>query len=328
MPRTRPKRSAAPGAGSPVPATIPSVPLPGGGPEHPVLGLGTWNRGRWSHAETERAQAVVEHALARGIRWLDTAEVYGAGRSERIVGAALERNPDLSPPPFVATKVSWEHLRPLPLRAALQGSLERLGRPVADLYLVHAPDPKVPIAETMGELAAQVEAGRIRSVGVSNFSVAELEAAQAAFAPRAIAVNQVSYSLLDREDGDALLEHCARTGVRIEAYSPLYHGLLAGRPADPSRIPAAVRRGVLGLDPDHLPRTLAAARALRAIADRAGVPLAAIALHWLRRQGALPVFGASRPEQVDAALAAWATEVPPEVLDRADAASRDGGGRA
>ena len=322
-PTARQSRSSRPRATAGGPASIGAVPIPGDAGNHPEVGLGLWNRGRWTHDETERVEATIERALAAGVRWFDTAEVYGAGRSERVLGGVLSRHPGIDPPPFVVSKVSWEHLRPTQLRAAIQGSLERLDRPSLDLYLVHAPDARVPIGETMQELQRIADEGRIRAIGVSNFTVPELEAAQAALAPRRIVANQVRYSLLDREEGDAVREHCARHGILLEAYSPLCHGLLAGRYLPTGEIPAAARRGVRLFDADHLPATLAAARKLAALAARAQVPLAAIALRWLRRQGALPIFGATSPDQVDANLAAWAAPVPPELLDAADEIARN-----
>ncbi len=299
-----------------------TVPIAGTSKPHPEIGLGLWNLGRWTHDDELREEATVAHALEAGVRWLDTAEVYGAGRSERILGGVLARDPGLATESFVVSKVSWEHLRPAQIRAAIQGTLERLDRPSVDLYLVHAPDDRVPIADTMGVFAELAESGKIGAIGVSNFDVPRLAAAQAALAPRRIAVDQIRYNLIDREEGDELREHCARTGVAIEAYTPLAHGLLTGRFLGSGSMPAANRRGSRRLDGEHAAATMGQVRALAGIARKAGVPLASVALHWLRRQGALPLFGASRPEQVDANLLAWGTPVPDEVLDAADAVTR------
>src|SRR5271170_5808278 len=124
------------------------LPLGATGRHHPGLGLGLWAMGRWTREDETRTRAALDRAMDVGVRWVDTAEVYGTGRSERMLGDALVRHaPNV--PPFLTTKVSWEHLRPAQVRASLTGSLQRLGRTSVDVYLVHAPDPKVPIAETM-----------------------------------------------------------------------------------------------------------------------------------------------------------------------------------
>ncbi|MGI0067609.1 MAG: aldo/keto reductase [Thermoplasmata archaeon] len=299
------------------------MPLRGTSATHPEIGLGLWNRGRWTAASEGETTSTIEWALDQGMRWFDTAEVYGAGRSERILGEVLERRPGDRRASLIVSKVSWEHLRAAQVRAAIQGTLERIALPSIDLYLVHAPDDRVPIAETMGVLAELADQKRIGAVGVSNFTLPQLEEAEAALAPHAVVVNQVRYNLLEREDGDPLREHCRAKGIWIEAYSPLAHGLLAGRYLADGEIPAAARRGVRRFDPEHLEATLARARALDALAKKAHIPLASLALHWLRRQGALPLFGATQPTQIDANLSAWATSVPEDVLEAADALTRD-----
>ncbi len=295
------------------------VPLGKNGPWHPPLGLGLWSVGRWEPADEVRTRAAIGRAFERGLRWFDTAEVYGSGRSERLLGDALAAKPP-APPPFVVTKVSWEHLRPNQVRAALTGSLQRLGRRSVDLFLVHAPDPRVPIAETMPALEALWKEGRVGAIGVSNFGLAELEAAREALQEAPLAVNQIRYNLFDRDDATPIRDFCRRHGILLEAYTPLLRGLLAGRYLDGARAPPEVRRFTHRLlDDESLPGVLARARRIRDVAKEAGVPMAAVALHWLREQGAAPLFGASSPEQVDAIVDAF-TGPPPssEVLARAD----------
>ncbi len=319
--RARGKPAAEPATPGPAPAE--ALLLGGTGREHPPIGLGLWALGRWSREDEARTQATAAHALAAGVRWFDTAEVYGSGRSERILGDVLRRSREGAADVFLTSKVSWEHLRPAQVRSALIGSLGRLGRSAIDVYLVHAPDPHVPIAETMGALEALWKEGKIRAVGVSNFSLEELRAARAALGEAPLVVNQVLYNLFDREEGDALREFCRAERIVLEAYTPLARGLLTGRYLDREKPPAEVRRFAHRVfAPDLFPVYRERALALRALADSAGVPMAALALHWLRRRGAAPVFGASRPEQVDAALAAWAARPSDELLDRADAIAR------
>ncbi len=322
----RPRRRARPAAdpnGPAPPKPADGVPMRGSPRPHPWLGLGLWALGRWDPDDEARTREVVAHAVERGVAWFDTAEVYGLGRSERILGEALAAPSSDRPTPFVVTKASWEHLRPAQLRAALHQSLERLGRRSVDLYLLHGPDPRVPLAETIPALEALWKGGQTGAIGVSNFSVEELEEAARHLTDGAIAVNQIRYSLLDRDDAEPIREYCQRHGILVEAYSPLARGLLCGRYLDGRRVPTAVRRFAHRFfEGDRWPMIRDRALRLRELARRHELPLASIALHWLARQGALPVFGASRPAQVDENLAAWSVRPPDEVLDEADRIAR------
>jgi myo-inositol catabolism protein IolS len=290
---------------------------------HPALGLGLWALGRWTSEDEARTKATIGRAWEAGLRWFDTAEVYGNGRSERLLGHVLQRVAGGAPDAFVVTKVSWEHLRPAQIRASLANSLERLGRTSVDLYLVHAPDPKVPLSETMPVLESLWKEGRVGAIGVSNFGVEELEEAARNLSETQVVANQVQYSLFNREEGDPVREYCRDHRILVEAYSPLARGLLSGRYLDGRGVPSEVKRMARSaLVEDRLPELLARARALRGLAEEAHVPMASLALHWLAARGAAPVFGASRPEQVDENLAAWAVRPPDPVLERADAIAR------
>jgi aryl-alcohol dehydrogenase-like predicted oxidoreductase len=299
------------------------VELPGGARAHPALGLGLWALGRWTPEDEARTKATIGRAYERGLRWFDTAEVYGNGRSERLLGEVLNRVPEAAPDAYVVTKVSWEHLHANQVRASLIGSLERMARRAVDLYLVHGPDARVPLAETMGALEALWKEGRIGAIGVSNFSVEEMEEAARHLSEAKIVVNQLRYNLFSREDVDPVLDYCRSHGILIEAYTPLARGLLLGRYLEGEKVPREVRDFAQRLfEPDVLPEMQARGHALRDLASDAKVPLASIALHWIRKMGAVPVFGASRPEQVDSILAAWAVRPPDRVLDRADRIAR------
>jgi aryl-alcohol dehydrogenase-like predicted oxidoreductase len=310
---------------TPAPSSAPTeagIPLGKSGLRHPLIGLGLFALGRWTREDEARTKATLGRALERGIRWFDTAEVYGSGRSERVLGECLQRTAS-SVRPFVVTKVSWEHLRPNQVRAALIGSLQRLGRPSVDLYLVHAPDPHVSLKDTMSTLEALWKEGKIAGIGVSNFSVEQLEEAQRALSEAAVLVNQVRYNLFDRDDADPIQEYCRSHGILIEAYSPLARGLLTGRYLDGKGIPPEVRRMAHGLSEEKwIPEVLQRARALHDLAHESEASMTSIALHWLRAQGAVPVCGASRPEQVDATLDAWQHVPSADVLQRADAIAR------
>jgi myo-inositol catabolism protein IolS len=321
---TPPRRSAPKSpTKSPSPASIGSLPLAAGKKAHPALGLGLWALGRWTAEDEARTKATIGRAWEAGLRWFDTAEVYGGGRSERVLGDVLQRAAPGGPEPFVVTKVSWEHLRPTQIRASLANSLERLGRTSVDLYLVHAPDAKVPLSETMPALEALWKEGKVGAIGVSNFGVEELEEAARHLSETTIVANQVQYSLFVRTEAEPVLDYCRRHRILIEAYSPLARGLLQGRYLDGGSVPAEVKRVArTELGEDRLPELLSRAKALRDLAAEANVPMASLALHWLAARGAAPVFGASRPEQVDANLAAWAVRPPDPVLERADAIAR------
>ncbi len=315
----RKKPSRAPTPARPGGAPIETIPLAAGKKGHPALGLGLWGLGRWTPEDEARTKATIGRAYERGVRWFDSAEVYGSGRSERVLGEVLHRTATAGSDTFVVTKVSWEHLRPNQVRAALVGSLERLGRSSVDLYLVHAPDPHVPLAETMPVLEALWKEGKVGAIGVSNFSEEQLEEAARHLAETRLVVNQVRYNLFDRDEADPVRAYCRAHDILLEAYTPLARGLLHGRYLDGKRIPTEVRKFAHRLfEPDRLPEIVRRARDLRALASSAKVPLASIAFHWLRAQGAAPVFGASRPEQIDENLVAWSVRPPAGVLERAD----------
>ncbi len=326
-PRAKPSRPRstpppAPAGGAP-PPSIGEIPIPGASKGHPALGVGLWALGRWGPEDEARTKATIARAYEHGFRWYDTAEVYGGGRSERLLGEVLERAAGGAPDAYVVTKVSWEHLRPAQVRASLVNSLERLGRASVDLYLVHGPDPHADLAATLGALEALWKEGKVGAIGVSNFSVEELEAAAKGLTEARIAVNQVRYNLLDRDDADPVREYCRTHQILLEAYTPLARGLLHGRYLDRRTPPSEVRQFAHRFfEPERLPELLERARRLRALAREADVPLASIALHWLAKQGAAPVVGMSQPEQVDSNLAAWAVRPPDDVLDRADAIAR------
>ena len=308
-----------PAGPAPAPKLPPDLPMGRSGRGHPPIGLGLWSVGRWTAADEGRTRETLVHALEKRIRWLDTAEVYGTGRSERLLGDVLATRGRAPSDLFVATKVSWEHLRPSQVRASLTGSLQRMGRRSVDLYLVHAPDPRVRIAETMGALEAVWKEGKVGAIGVSNFGIEELEAAQAALSEAEIVVNQVRFNLFDREDAEPIRAYCAKHRIVVEAYTPLLRGLLAGRYLDGERPPTEIRRFTHRLlDDEALPEVLARARRLRELAVASKVPMASIALHWLRTRGAAPVFGATRPAQVDEVLAAFGRVPDRTTLERAD----------
>ena len=169
----------------------------------PEIGLGTWNY----HGGIEPLRAGFE----QGALWIDTAESYG---SEKVVGQVIS---GLRERVFIATKVSPEHFRRRDVIRASDESLRRLGTDYIDLYQLHYPSSEVPIHETLGAMEELVEAGKVRFIGVSNFSLAELKAAQQAMRKHRIVSNQVRYSLVDRTIEAELLSYCQANQVSVIA---------------------------------------------------------------------------------------------------------------
>jgi myo-inositol catabolism protein IolS len=317
------KRAAKRSAPTPAPGELPAgFPMGKSGRIHPAIGLGLWNLGRWTPEGEMRVRSVVQTGLRLGIPWVDTAEVYGAGRSEQILGDALAALPHGAARPFLSTKLSYEHLHAPQIRPSLQASLRRLGLPSVDLYLVHFPNEHVPIADTMGELGKLASEGLVRAVGVSNFSLEELRAAEAALEGVPISAVQVQFNLFQREEAEPLLEHCRSRGIVVEAYSPLARGLLAGRYLERAPVRPDPRAGRGLYVRDLYQKLLPRVRSLHTLANESGCTLPGIALHWLLRRGAAPVVGAGSPEQVEALLANARQAPAPEVLDRADRIAR------
>lgn len=185
--------------------------LGGTGERIPDVGLGTW-------AYTGGSEPL-RRGVELGAFLIDTAEAY---RTEDAVGAAIA---GIRGDVFVATKVSPSHFRRRDVHKACDESLKRLNVDVIDLYQLHWPNDRIPIAETMGAMEELVEAGKVRYIGVSNFSVEEMEEARAALAKSRIASNQVEYSLTERSIEPDVLPYCQANAITVIAYSPLARGL-------------------------------------------------------------------------------------------------------
>lgn len=193
----------------------------------PVLGLGTWGMGgfssRFSGGDDDAVKAL-RLGLELGMRFVDTAEMYARGHSEEVVAKAVKNNRDNV---FIATKVSAENLSYEGVLRSCDASLKRLGTSYVDLYQVHWPNPGIPITETMRAMERLVADGKVRNVGVSNFSVQQTREAQRALSKIGLASNQVEYSLLDRSIEEDLLPFAAKEHITIIAYSPVGRGQIA-----------------------------------------------------------------------------------------------------
>ncbi len=177
--------------------------------------------------------------LDLGLTLVDTAEMYGAGRSEEIVSRAIAGRRDGV---FVASKVSPQHFAYDDVLHSANMSLNRLGLKQMDLYQLHWPNPRIPISETMKAMEKLVRDGLVRHIGVSNFSVREMTEAQAALSREKIVSNQVEYSLVDRSIEEKIMPYCQKENVTIIAYSPLGQGRISNGHGGPFKVLDEVAR--------------------------------------------------------------------------------------
>jgi aryl-alcohol dehydrogenase-like predicted oxidoreductase len=274
------------------------------------IGLGTWAIGglEWGAVTDEAAVATCLGAIERGINLIDTAPIYGRGRSEEIVGKAMRAHGKREAF-YIATKAGLEwnehgvfaNSTSARLRQEIEGSLRRLGTDFIDLYQVHWPDTRTPLAETAALMAEFQREGKARALGVSNFSVAQMQEFRAV-AP--LASDQPPYNIFDRGIDEAILPWCAANGIAVLCYSPLCRSLLGGR----------VHRG-MNFDPKDIrsvdpkfqePRFsqyITAVERLAVLAkEKYGKSVLELAARWvLDRPGvSVALWGAKRPDQLDA----------------------------
>jgi aryl-alcohol dehydrogenase-like predicted oxidoreductase len=243
------------------------------------IGLGTWAIGGWQWGGTSEAASIatIRAAVERGVTLIDTAPVYGFGRSEEI----------------------YRDSRPARIRREIEDSLRRLRTDVIDLYQVHWPDLETPFAETARTLDDLRHEGKIRAIGVSNFSPAQMEAFRAVTLLDAV---QPPYNLFEREIEADVLPYAQRTALTVLSYGALCRGLLSGRITAATRFEGDDLRNV---DPKfqgaRFPQYLAAVDALAKLArERFGKSVLALAVRWVLDQGpTIALWGARRPEQLD-----------------------------
>lgn len=200
----------------------------------PVIGLGTWTIGGGDEADTTYDKeniSAIKTAIKLGITHIDNAEAYAQGHSEELVGRAIVGGDRKSL--FITSKVSPEHLSYDNLLASAKGSLQRLNTDYIDLYLIHAPNPDIPIQETMKAMDFLVEQKLVRCIGVSNFSVDQIKEAQK-YTKNKIVANQIEYNLLVRDKGrvtenmeSEIIPYCQENNIFIIAWRPLAKGKLA-----------------------------------------------------------------------------------------------------
>ena len=279
-----------------------------GGVRVSAIGLGTWQFGsrEWgygNHYASDVAGPILRRALELGINLVDTAEFYGFGRSERIVGEAMRgRRDDV----FVATKIFPIGLPFMIMRRAA-GSARRLGVDHIDLYQQHWPGPLFPPGPTMSRMRRLLDRGFVRHVGVSNHSLAQWQACDAALGAPVLS-NQVRFSLVARDPERELVPWAQRNDRIVIAYSPLGQGLLSGKYMDAP--PSNFRRVRRDFQPGERARRRPLIAALQEIGKAHGATAAQVALAWLiRKPNVVAIPGASSVEQLEQNAAAGDIEL-------------------
>lgn len=269
------------------------------------MGYGAWEAGGTAWGPNESDDAVIgamRAALDAGITWIDTAEVYGDGVSESLVGRAIAgRRDEVTVASKVAPSPEGSGFRPEQIGAACDATMRRLGLDAIDLYQLHWPDDGVPVEESWGAMAALQSAGKVRWIGVSNFGRELIERCEAV---RHVDSLQPEFSMLRRDQAD-LIAWCGEHGTGVVSYGPLAFGLLTGAITAATTFPEGDWRGQEGepddpdevdlFDPDVLPRALDLVARLRPIAERVDATLPQLALAWnVHQPGVTSAIAGSR----------------------------------
>ena len=295
------------------------------GPEISVVGYGAWEAGgmAWgSNPPDQETLAAMGAAFDAGITWVDTAEVYGGGRSEELVAKAVAGRDDVLVFTKVAPRPAGSGFDAQGVRAAAEASLRRLGRDMIDVYQLHWPHPEIAVEETWEAMAGLVDAGLVRWIGVSNFSVELIERCERV---RHVDSLQPHFSMLHRDGRDDLFVHCDQAGTGILAYGPLAYGLLTGAFDETTTFSdddwRSGKHGMSAYDelfaPDRFRRNLAIVDALRPIAERKDVTLAQLALAWVVHQRGVTaaIAGSRSPAHVRDNAGAGEVELDGQDLD-------------
>ncbi len=287
-----------------------------------VVGLGCNNFGR--RLDAAGTAQVVNAALDAGINFFDTADIYGDGQSEELLGRALgSRRKEV----IIASKFGYEMAgqgsgaSAAYIRTAVEASLKRLGTDTIDLYQLHTPDAQTPIAETLEALDELVKAGKVREIGSSNFTLAQIREAEAAVKPGAarFASLQNEYSLLKRDDERDVLPECERLNIGYLPYFPLASGLLTGKYRQGQALPEGTR---ITNNPNPsrwlTDASLATVEALIAYAETSGHSILELAFAWLLARPAVSsvIAGAMTPEQVRANVSAAGWTLTPDDIEK------------
>jgi aryl-alcohol dehydrogenase-like predicted oxidoreductase len=318
--------------------TLPTAQLGRAGFEITRLGLGAWAiggggwQGGWGPQDDAESVAAIHHAVERGVNWIDTAAAYGLGHAEEVVGRAVaELPPEDRPLVFTKCGLVWEEgettvrnsLAPESIRRECEDSLRRLGLEVIDLYQMHWPTwDDTPIEDSWATMNALVDEGKVRAIGLSNFSVEELERCAGV---RPVDTFQPELNLVNREAADERIPWAAEHGAGVIVYSPMGSGLLTGRfsaeragslPDDDWR------RGHENFQEPQLTRNLELVERLLPVAERLGASLPELAIAWTLAWPAVAgaIVGARSAEQVDGWIGAAGVELTDAGLDELAAA--------
>lgn len=295
-----------------------------------ALALGCWALGGgegWGDQDESLTIATIHAALDNGINFFDTAEAYGGGNSEEVVGKALADRRDQA---IIATKISPNHTEPSVLRQYCEASLRRLRADTIDVYMVHWPIRGHSVADSFAVLQDLKREGKIRSIGLSNFGPQDL--AEALSTGAQLDVNQLCYNLLSRAIEFEILPACRRQQISVTTYMPLLQGLLADKYRTPDEVPAfrartrhfrGDRPGSRHGEPGAEAETFAALAGIRAIAQELGQPMDSVALAWvMAKPGVTSVLaGARTPEQVVRNIRSAQLSLSPEAIARLDTAT-------
>jgi aryl-alcohol dehydrogenase-like predicted oxidoreductase len=284
------------------------ITIPGTDLKASRIGLGTWAIGGWMWGGTDESESIltIHKAFDAGITLIDTAPIYGFGRSEEIVGKAL-KGLDRSKV-VVATKLGleWEGDKVFRnstrerIRREVEDSLRRLGVDFIDLYQVHWPDPLVPMEETAEQMQRLIDEGKIRAVGVSNHSPEQMDAFGKAVK---LSTAQPPYNLFERGIEEDILSYCRNKGVALLTYGALCRGLLSGRmKPDTQFVGDDLRKWDPKFKEPGYGHYLEAVSRLNAFAqERYGKTVMALAVRWILDQGVeIALWGARHPSQLDA----------------------------
>jgi len=274
--------------------------------------LGSWEYGAPSIVSEEHAVRIIRRAVELGINAIDTAEGYGAGLSEKIIGRAIKgfRRDEL----FIITKVSYDHLRYDDVIKAAEASLKRLETSYIDLYLIHWPHHYIPLRETLKAMERLWSEGKIRYIGVSNFPLPMLRAAREHLSRTDIATNQVHYNMLYREVEKELLPYMVQENIALQAYDPLALGFLIGR----KEIREEYRWYRLA-KPEVIEAIQPLVNEVRAIAAELGKTPAQVVLNWLLiKENVFPVFNTTKEEHLIDNIGSLGWRLSKEHLDRID----------
>ena len=288
--------------------------------------------GIYGNADDEESIGVIHHALERGINLLDSADMYGWGHNEKLLGRALKGRRDKA---VVATKFGQVKTpegkqdvdgRPQYVLQACEASLQRLGIDVIDLYYQHRVDPKVPIEETVGAMKRLVEAGKVRALGLSEASPATIRRAHRI---HPIAAVQNEFSLLYRKEGEETLQVCRDLGIALVAYAPLGRSLLTGAVQGKADVPEGDRRlAHPRFQGENLDRNIKILKSIESIAREKRCTPGQLVLAWLLAQGkeVVAIPGTKRKARVEENLGALQVKLAPEEVQRISAAAPVGAG--